>query len=539
MTSVKKVKVALLALVAALVIAIPTSAFANGTIEITSQTTGDEYYAYQVFKGDYDATAAVLSNVEWGNGVDGAAILADTNLPASLKGATSAKELAEKLSKLSDDADDLKAFADVVAAHLTDTKSAKFEADSTGLVYKSGSLADGYYLVEQGKAGKYGDQDGAKTRFIAKLVGGDAKATAKASVPEVEKGVIEDSKVPTEEEAAAAFAKALKNYQKAADYDIAQGIPYYISGTLPSTYNDYKDYYYKFTDHMSDGLDYVAGSAKIYIYNGEAQGTQIQEADDVVINWTKPNLTVTIDDLKQYVPSYNANIKIVVLYQAKLNANCVIGGAGNPNDVMLTYSNNPNSESGGTPETGDTPKKYAVVFTYGLDDTKVDGADEVTPLELAKFVLRCDSGEFEGKYAQIEGGKLTGWGTTGTQMVSDADGKFGVKGLDAGTYTLIEEHPPAGYNKRADYTFTISATLPADSTVVADTGNAVSNLKTEKTAGNAQTGLIEEKITNEKGTSLPSTGGIGTTIFTIVGIALIVAAAAIMVVRRRNAAAIQ
>lgn len=532
MTSVKKVKVALLALVAALVIAIPTAAFADGTIEITSKTTGDEYAAYQVFKGDYDATAGVLSNVDWGTGVNGAAILADAKLPASLQGAKDAADLAKKLSVLENDSDDMKAFADVVAAHLTSVKSGNFKADSTGLVYKSESLKDGYYLVEQGKAGKYGEQDGAKTRFIAKLVGGDAKAEAKASVPQVEKGVIEDSKVNGDAEA---FAKALANYNKAADYDIAQGIPYYISGTLPSTYDDYKTYYYKFTDHMSNGLDYVAGSAKIYIYNGTEQGTQIEEASDVVIDWTKPNLTVTITDLKKYVENYNENIKIVVLYQAKLNANAVIGGAGNPNDVKLTYSNNPNQESGGEPETGDTPKKYAVVFTYGINDTKVDGADDTTPLEKAKFVLRCDSGEFAGKYAVIADGKLTGWADKGSQMVSQADGTFGVKGLDAGTYTLIEEEPPAGYNKRADYTFTISAELPADSTVVADTGNAVSNLKTEKTTGSAATGMIEEKITNEKGTSLPSTGGIGTTIFYIVGIGLILAAAITLVVRRRNA----
>ena len=538
MTSVKKVKVALLALVAALVIAIPTSAFAD-TIAINSETTGDVYQAYQIFSGEYatDTTnKAVLSKVRWGNGIPAdkqADALAAIQELEGFESATDAASVAEALANIENNSAAADAFAAAIAPFLT----ANPYAFGTTNPYTSVALPDGYYLVKQSTAGTAAnDQTGAKTKFVAQLVGPETEITidAKASVPEVFKGVIEDE----DNDGTASFLKALENYRKDAHYDTNEDIPYYIAGTLPTTYDDYSTYYYEFTDTMSKGLTYQDDAAVYLAYNGVIP-ENAEALEDWDIDFTTDSegitvLTVKTDNLKKYVEAYDSTVKVVVLYTARLNKDCVVGNSGNPNDVDLTYSNNPNS--GGEGEKGKTPKKYAVVFTFALDDTKVDDVDNTVLLANAEFIIGKSA---TGPWAVIENGCVKQWvadESKASTMKSDSNGKFGVKGLDADSYVIKETVAPAGYNLKTDLiSFTISADLPDQATINGGTINAT--VSGEGSAIN--NGTVSQTVTNKQGGTLPSTGGIGTTIFTIVGIALIVAAAAIMVVRRRNAAAIQ
>ena len=235
---------------------------------------------------------------------------------------------------------------------------------------------------------------------------------------------------------------------------------------------------------------------------------------------------------------------IIVEYSAKLNSKAVIGGDGNRNSVYLEYSNNPNqSGTGDSDNTGKTPEDKVVVFTYELDTTKVDKNDNNKKLQGAKFKLYRGDGE-EKQYAQVKDGKLSGWGNeaNATELTSDDKGLFKVAGLDDGTYYLEETVAPDGYNK---------LTAPITVVISADTTNGqkwtdydeTPLIKIDVTAngtsgtGNAATGVASITVANAKGNTLPSTGGMGTVLLYVAGIAVFVLAGAtlVMALRRRNA----
>ena len=240
---------------------------------------------------------------------------------------------------------------------------------------------------------------------------------------------------------------------------------------------------------------------------------------------------------------------IIVEYSAILNQNAVVGLDGNPNTVTLTYSNRPDqSGSGDTNNTGTTPEDKVIVFTYELDVTKEDGETHAG-LQNAKFVLLNS----ENKVAKVtDGGKFEEWvdpttdgggnitGPDTAILTSDTDGLFKVSGLDDGTYKLREIVAPAGYNLLTqDVEVIITATTKNGQdwtdgiasnalTALAVTANGVTG------TGNTTTGIAAITIANNAGTTLPETGGIGTTIFYIIGSILFVGAAVVLVTKKRT-----
>ena len=221
----------------------------------------------------------------------------------------------------------------------------------------------------------------------------------------------------------------------------------------------------------------------------------------------------------------------------------------------LQFSNDPNGDG-----LGRTQEDTVIVFTYELDGTKVDGANIDTKLEGAEFVL------FNGghtKVAHIENGTFVGWvslpdgydyrnyeeipyeaweelsGTTNVIMTSTAEGVFGVSGLDDGTLHLLEIKAPTGYNLLDhDLEIVIDAAtangqtwdgIPANAltalTIAVDGGNAEN--------GNAETGAVALTVRNNQGSTLPETGGIGTTIFYMLGGVLVIGAGVLLIVRLR------
>ncbi len=567
MTSVKKIKVALLALVAALVIAIPTSAFARDVV-ISEEDATHEYGAYQIFKGDVDGDS--LNNVVWGDSVaegDRAAFVAEISKVAVIKA---------ELDKVNPAADPTaaqvayaisKAVSDTDAADLADKLNAFFEGKKASRVafadkengysatdknYKMSVADSGFYFIRDEKA--VGDET-AQTKFILRTFDAtaeeDVTVEPKSSVPSVDKKVKEDAE------------ELNADWREVADYEIGQEIPYKIEGTLPSTFDTYKQYYFKFTDTMSAGLDLVATvDDEGVVTDGVTVLLNSETGDDVtsdfVITWKNNVLEIECEDLlpQDENGKYANGDKIIVLYTAKLNENAVLGLDGNDNTVKLTFSNNPNQDAGGTPDTGDTPEEKCIVFTFEFDVDKIDSADKKALLGAGFSVTNS-----KGEYFTLNADNEVVWKTLDEPTV-DNGAVFMVKmvgekalvpfvGLDANeTYTLIESVVPAGYNGMQPKEFTITAdtkyNLANYTGTAADALTAVNlNIDDKLTydkdgaASNAQDGTVETTITNTSGAPLPSTGGIGTTIFTIVGIALIVAAAAIMVIRRRNAAAIQ
>ena len=465
----------------------------NGTSE------GHTYEAYQIFTGDLSTDTdgnKVLSNVKWGTGV-------------TYTGTESATDVANKLV---DEKDGMT--LDQLVGKLTLTTPVKTVPSAKGSTDITG-LAAGYYLVKD-QDGTQTDKSGAYTKFIVQVVG-DTSVGVKSDVPTVEKKV-KDTNDST---------GITTNWQDSADYDINDDVQYQITGTMPNNIADYTIYKYVFTDTMSKGLTYTAGNATIKIGDTDVTGsfTESVTTNDngpTTVTWTCNNLKgikgVTLDE----------NTKVVVTYTAKLNENAVIGSAGNPNTVNLTYSNNPNKVDGG--ETGKTPDDKNIVFTFKVDVNKVD--QKGTPLAGASFTLSKVKLDNEGKVLET-GVPIKTYELTGDKEKDPTT--FTASGLDDGTYVLKETKTPTGYNTIADQYFTIEATheTTADNpqlTALSGTKleGSVITFTSEKTTGSLTTNVV-----NKEGSTLPSTGGRGTTMIYIIGAALVITAGVVLVMRKK------
>lgn len=521
MKKAKILSVALATLVAASLAA--TTAFSSfaadtsGSYSITvnatdaAPVTGHTYNAYQIFKADL--SDGVLSNIEWGDGVKGDSLLAALKDNAAFVDCNSAADVAKVLEGFATDSSDIDAFAQIVGKNLADeaTGTATAAADATSVVISE--LNAGYYLVKDASAVT---GDDAATKFIIKVVE-NATATPKSSKPTVEKKLVDN-----DDDAA---GKALNDV---ADYGIGDSVPFTLTGTLPSTLADYDKYKYIFHDTLSAGLT----------YNGDAKVTidGVDKTSSFTITSSGTSLTISSDDVKAL--GATASSSIVVTYTATLNSNAVIGLDGNPNEVYLEYSNNPNE--GGEGETGNTPKDQVLVFTYELDTTKVDGENTATKLQGAEFKLQ----NADGKWVTVDAdGKVTGWADAeadGSTLKSDANGLFKVVGLDEGTYSLKETKAPAGYNLLAN-PIAVVITATDDHSAEYDGSNASTMLtKIDVTAdgkagvGTPADGTAAITVGNNKGSQLPSTGGIGTTIFYVCGGIIVAAAAVLLIVKMRK-----
>lgn len=488
MKALKKLASVLISLF--MVFALTTTAFANGENSLTINNTGNTAHTfelYQIFTGDY--SNGTLSNLKWGSGIsnDGQKKLGDAGEKAkSIKDAT--------------------AFANDVKPYLTNpTTSTSVAAGSS---YKFDNLAAGYYLVKDAD-GTQANTTGAYTSYIVQVVGKVTQDT-KLDVPKVVKKVKDtnDSNDTT------------SDWQDSADYDIGDEVPYQITGTMPSNFADYSTYKYVFTDTMSKGLTYSDKTATIKIGKTDVtssftEAVTTKEDGSTVVTWTCDNLkeikNVTLDE----------NTTVVVTYSATLNKDAVIGAAGNPNTVNLTYSNNPNK--GGEGETGKTPDDKNIVFTYKVVVNKV--AQDNKALAGAEFTLSKVNAKDTSTVVKTF--TLTG------NPERDAT-TFTATGLDDGTYVLKETKTPAGYNTIADQYFTITATHDQTSdnpALVSLSGDKLTGSITftaDKDAGSLTTDVV-----NEKGSTLPSTGGIGTTIFYVAGCALVVLAGVMITARKR------
>ena len=311
-------------------------------------------------------------------------------------------------------------------------------------------------------------------------------------------------------------------WQDSADYDIGDVIPFKLEGTVAANYDSYKTYKFVFHDKESAGLTFNKDSVKVYV-----DGNPITTGYTVKTPETHPNdfdttkhqdtFDVTFDNLKD-IQSVHAGSVITVEYTATLNENAVIGSEGNPNTMHLEFSNNPNNDQGG--ETGTTPDDTVIVFTYKTVINKVD--ENGNALTGAEFILEKKI-KGAATWKEITAVKNTE-GTT-----------FTFSGLDDGEYRLRETKTPSTYNTIDDITFKITA----DHDVLSD-NPALTKLNGDKVTGeitftkNKTEGSLTANIVNKKGSILPSTGGIGTTIFYVIGGILMVGAGVILVSRRRR-----
>ena len=501
--AMKKLMAALLAVAMVCAMAIP--AFADGSSStstaavikytITAPKNGHTYEIYQIFTGDYStdaAGAAKLANIKWGANGTGTA------------GEAVGQTILDELSKVSSSASD-KAKLDVIEKYVTLTNPVE--------TITNGGTADvvgGYYLIKDRDGSLSGSEP--YTTYLVSVVGNVIINPKSSAVPEFKKK-LKDTNDSTGD---------VSGWQDSADYDIGDYIPFRLQGTVPEDYDSYKTYYYAFHDVEETGLTFDPSSVEVHL--GDENGAIISNTyykvltkKDSTTSDTECTFEIVFDNLKD-VAGVAANSTITVTYRSKLNDNAVLGAHGNVNKAKLEYSNNPRGKG-----TGTTPWDNVIVFTYKVVVNKIDQAGD--PLEGAQFTLTKKT--------------KNGTDVVKTMDVNTTLTQFTLSGLDDGEYTLTETVTPAHYNTISPITFTVTADHKIDWDSISTRDNVLTSLTGDKKVGeitfsvDKTAGTLTTNVINNIGTTLPGTGGIGTTIFYVIGGGLMVAAAILLITKKR------
>lgn len=672
-------KIVSLALALIMALAMTTTAFAadNHVHVITVTGNGDDkgthsYEAYQIFAGDLadnpeyrkltceskeedhnhvdacytiDSTKQkyILSNIVWGSGVDGSALLSalhtsgsddseaitefKTKYAKELSECKSAADVAKFISTFASStankSEDIDVFASIVSKHLTNDcyQNGNGTDGDSSKIYVNGS---GYYFIKDMDSSLVGQEDAAYTRFLLQVVG-DATVVVKSEVPTGDKEVYLDEETTGD----------------ANNASIGSHVSYKITSKVPN-HVGYNYYYFIMNDTLSEGLTFD-GVESVAVKVGDdtlEQGTDYYVYTENVSPYT---FRLAFADIMKYT----VDADIVVTYSATINDKAIVGTTGNPNTWNLQYSNNPDDTFDGerpdgedTPglpadeeneALGQTPDEKTLTYVTELDITKY--ANEAVAANLlagAEFTLTGISKQVvlseveyyrlataedtnkEARYYLLLDGTYTtevpkdtkwveiGVGTAETEkgyikdasgnyivptdqkayvgetlykkvkgtdslyadpnttyvrvvedkisyvdmpisieMTTGADGKISFKDLGAGTYTLTETVTPDGYNTIDPITFTIAFKGPE--TVNDGTEKCEWSIDWEDAKdtgigsdGNGfATGIFAANIINKSGSLLPSTGGIGTTIFYVVGGILVIGAGILLVAKKR------
>lgn len=327
---------------------------------------------------------------------------------------------------------------------------------------------------------------------------------------------------------------------RAADANRNQSVSFRMTGTVADDVNAFKTYYYQMTDTMTN---MEMSTAELNAVTVKVDGV------DKTAKFTKAFengvLTVSCPDLLNIDATITKDTQVVVDYQAHLNANAVMGGNGNANEVVLTYSSDPNVESA---RTVTSPTPSVKTYSYQLDFTKVD-QDTREPLRDAQFTIQvADTNSDEasrGKYVQADGSL----GNAAYTFTSDAQGQFSVAGIDEGTYVITETRPASDHTVwAAPVTFTISRVFGQDGSLTGLSVSALNGGNGLFVSGTAQdnqdgvgaitasSGVVPLRASDKRVTYLPGTGLTTNAAGAIAGTALVFGG--LMVVLRRRKAGV-
>ena len=506
-------------LAATMLLAILPSAFATegtetGTTEQTYTLTIDNksqdhtYQIYQIFTGDLSIKNNIktLSNIAWGNGV-------------KAEGQAEFGVAAEKAEALKN-ASDAASFAKELVTYLQNPTEVTYNNG-----YKATGLSAGYYLVMD-KSGTLGDKDDFYTAYIMEVVG-NVEATPKGDKPTLDKEIYHNDK---------------KEWGVVGDNQIGDTVEFRTITKVPDT-TGYTTYTYVIHDTMSEGLTSNVRSAADVTIKVNNTGDALP-TDYYTVTATGNTFTVSIKILEAIAAGkMSKGDSLYTYYSGVLNASAKIYDEGKQdNTAYLEFSNNPNSD-----EKGETPKKTVYDWTFKMGVNKVAPGEkdgETKPLTGAKFVLskngnlnvedmKCDDNgtptvstdliavvNDDGTY------RIALTGEANTTYVMEA-GSITIKGLDDATdYYLYETKAPEGYNAlKEPVKFKITAEYSQDGATCTTTNVSVDD-------GEAS-GTLSTNVVNQAGSSLPSTGGMGTTIFYVLGSILAIGAAILLVSKKR------
>ena len=537
--AIKKLLAALLAVAMVCAMAIPAFAYESWETKEDLNKNHD-YIAFQIFKGVISSKDnPTLSGVTWGSHITNPDDFLKKLKDAPIIGAqfhsidatdatdaATVQKVLAVISKWHDSDDDSIAFARFVCHYLYSNGAAP-DSDIVGGNSSITIPEAGYYLIVDTINFSNGDYYHAYNSFLLVNVPQAVQTSYNVTInhkvvkPTVEKKVYDnfDNQDGT----------STGDFGSSADHAINEKFQFQLIAKLPAGRDEGRayDYYDKYTvcfnDTLSEGITYDGLDSVVIESNGTPYDiTNDSSKYDIDISNLKSqnSFVVKIHDVKNCVANLNDGATITVTYTAHLNdkayVNIAGGSTSNINKVYLTYSNNPRDES----SIGKTPESTPVyVYTYQLNNTKRQNTVDGPALAGAGFKLYSDA-ECNNEVGLYQEGEFyypikDATGKKAVEMISGENGQFNVKGLDAGTYYLKETITPAGY----DTCGVPPVTIKAD-----HSGNDHVNLE-----GSNLT------IVNKKagGITLPSTGGIGTTIFYVVGGGLMVAAIVLLVTKKR------
>ena len=525
------------------------------------------YEVYQVFSGTLTTETVSgqqvtkLTEIQWGSGVNGDALL------TALKGDSNAFTDCESAADVAKTLDEAYAekFASIVSTCLKTGTTAHQDIvipeDAT-----SGTLSNvaaGYYFICD-KANSLQDNTGepienaAYTKFILKVVK-SVEVDAKTSVPTLDKKIVQPKTTGTGTEEVQANTAS-----------IGDDVNFRITTAVPNTAG-YDKYFFVIKDELSPGLTFKADSLKVY---QGADSTLLTKDTDYSVKTSNNN---TIFEVVLKGAKDRSGKAIVVEYSATLNENADRTELGNPNTADLIFSNNPNVTSTGDPQepdypgpndvTGKTPEVKTITYTTGIKLIKIDkdtrktltgakfkinGEKVNTVLTTAEEYTKDAAGTFyklkdgtyteeaptagtEGQYASTTDlykrekttTEATSTGTHEREATVDANGYLTFEGLGAGTYTITEVEAPTGYTPLAAFNVVITATPSLTEPGWKVDGTAAAATTTNPTI------IKTYEVENVLKVDLPETGGMGTTVFYIIGGILVVLAGALLFAKLR------
>ena len=532
---IKKLLAALLAVAMVCAMAIP--AFADNSWETEEDlNTKHEYAAFQIFTGDVKGDGIddfKISNVGWGSSIAHpneflAQLTNDLTIGGKFETNFTPQEAVAVISQWGDSDDNSIAFARCVCNYVYSDGDSKpvIQGLHTGGIKVP---KPGYYLIVDTSPFDEDDSYHAYNSFLLKVTKADYvfNINYKVVKPTVEKEVHDNDNNDI------SSAGNNDGWGSSADHAINEKFQFRLIAKLPASKDNGRayDYYDKYTvcfnDTLSDGITFDKLD-KVEIANVDGVNPQVINADNYTRN---PNgsqsFKLSIDNVKTCARAANLDLNkgatITVTYTAHLNETAYVNTAGgdtkNKNRVYLEYSNNPRIST----SLDHTHESEVCVYTYQLNNTKHQDSETGPVLAGAGFRLYSDEACTPEQEVRLykEGNfyfpikDATDKDKDAVQMISGQDGQFNVRGLDAGTYYLKETKTPDDYSTCRDKEIVISAK------------HDVYNVSL---AGN-----LSNKIINKKagGITLPSTGGIGTTIFYVVGGGLMVAAIVLLVTKKR------